>query len=407
MTPLPPPGGIATPSLGFRDVNKNNGTNSVMYRRLSETRNGNHSASVTNLFTDITKTQSKESAVPSGNPLETTQTVYVRRGSGAVEKATLVRRGSDTNILMDQNGVPLAPKPPQGEITRQKIGDEHKTFVSDASGQCVGCIDEAQCEYFINDKEGKKKAKEAGILSDERVEKLNGMSDILLRGLLKEMGERLLEKSREYIHKTKEKGLLEANEAYAYFGLRKTGCTVDKVKTAYKKLAKKMHPDKNGGTEEAKEAFQQMKSVYEQLLEEMGAGTSSKEKRRPDSSDDQGSSGTTRDNEDDERGSSNKEDDSSAQEEKDKESSQGSKRKEAYDEDSPKTTAKQRQKSGAAPNSNNSIKYNPHSRGSMDEAFTRMVSEIRNLRELLVPLNRSLEVLRARNIDPDQKALGN
>merc|ERR1719356_1620277 len=51
---------------------------------------------------------------------------------------------------------------------------------------------------------------------------------------------------------------------YIYFGLTADASDKD-LDNAYRKLAKKMHPDKNGGTEEAKKRFQQMKERYEAI----------------------------------------------------------------------------------------------------------------------------------------------
>ena len=43
-----------------------------------------------------------------------------------------------------------------------------------------------------------------------------------------------------------------------------TDCTEKELESAYRRLAKAMHPDKNGGTEEAKEQFQVMRASYEE-----------------------------------------------------------------------------------------------------------------------------------------------
>merc|ERR1712217_331561 len=51
---------------------------------------------------------------------------------------------------------------------------------------------------------------------------------------------------------------------YEYFGLSPSATERD-LDNAYRQLAKKMHPDKNGGTEEAKMRFQAMKERYEAL----------------------------------------------------------------------------------------------------------------------------------------------
>merc|ERR1719281_1042373 len=51
---------------------------------------------------------------------------------------------------------------------------------------------------------------------------------------------------------------------YHYFGLTADASDKD-LDNAYRKLAKQMHPDKNGGTDAAKKRFQQMKERYEAI----------------------------------------------------------------------------------------------------------------------------------------------
>merc|ERR1712176_1599860 len=90
------------------------------------------------------------------------------------------------------------------------------------------------------------------------------MSDRELHGLVHEIGQRLLSSSQEYralqaaLEKLSDKG------NYEFFGLS-TSATERDLDNAYRQLAKKMHPDKNGGTEEAKMLFQSMKQRYEDL----------------------------------------------------------------------------------------------------------------------------------------------
>jgi len=89
-------------------------------------------------------------------------------------------------------------------------------------------------------------------------------SDQQMHGLVHEVGQRLLEHSQRYQAQIKD--LERSNEAlsYMYFGLSEDASDkeLDKV---YRQLAKKMHPDRNGGTEEAKQRFQNMKERYESL----------------------------------------------------------------------------------------------------------------------------------------------
>jgi len=91
-----------------------------------------------------------------------------------------------------------------------------------------------------------------------------------LRGLVHEVGQRLLEGSRLYHERLAELEELGENLNFTYFGLTADATEKD-VDNAYRKLARKMHPDKNGGTEEAKRKFQQMKERYETLKKKFAA----------------------------------------------------------------------------------------------------------------------------------------
>mmetsp|Transcript_51867 Transcript_51867/g.97298 ORF Transcript_51867/g.97298 Transcript_51867/m.97298 type:complete len:1271 (+) Transcript_51867:54-3866(+) len=55
----------------------------------------------------------------------------------------------------------------------------------------------------------------------------------------------------------------------AYFGLSEDASDKD-LDNAYRQMAKRMHPDKNGGTEESKQRFQEMQKRYEALKEKRG-----------------------------------------------------------------------------------------------------------------------------------------
>lgn len=85
-----------------------------------------------------------------------------------------------------------------------------------------------------------------------------------LRALLHEVSERLCDESLEYHAKLRELKEVSAKLNYAYFDLEETASHKD-LEAAYRTLARKMHPDKNGGSHEAKMKFQQMKERYEAL----------------------------------------------------------------------------------------------------------------------------------------------
>eukprot|EP00929_Paragymnodinium_shiwhaense_P118471 TRINITY_DN90395_c0_g1_i1.p1 TRINITY_DN90395_c0_g1~~TRINITY_DN90395_c0_g1_i1.p1 ORF type:complete len:680 (+),score=205.42 TRINITY_DN90395_c0_g1_i1:85-2124(+) len=85
-----------------------------------------------------------------------------------------------------------------------------------------------------------------------------------LRGLVHEVGQRLVHTSKRYHDKLAELKSIDVQLAYTFFGLQASSSDRD-LENAYKKMARQMHPDKNGGTEEAKKKFQHMKERYEKL----------------------------------------------------------------------------------------------------------------------------------------------
>merc|ERR1711939_1166243 len=92
-------------------------------------------------------------------------------------------------------------------------------------------------------------------------ESIVGFTDHQLRGLVHEVGQRLLVNSQLYHRRLEELKKLGDNLNYRYFGLE-PGASEKDLDNAYRKMAKRMHPDKNGGTDEAKRRFQDMKERY-------------------------------------------------------------------------------------------------------------------------------------------------
>lgn len=95
------------------------------------------------------------------------------------------------------------------------------------------------------------------------------LTNLQLRGLVHELGQRLLQISQRYTTRLDELKKLSEELDYQYFGLDNSATEKD-LDNAYRRFAKKMHPDKNGGTEEAKVRFQKMKERYEGLKTKMG-----------------------------------------------------------------------------------------------------------------------------------------
>lgn len=102
------------------------------------------------------------------------------------------------------------------------------------------------------------------------------MTTLQLRGLVHEFGQRVVEYSSKY-HETREKvERLTVNIGRHIFNLQE-GASEKDLDVAYRRLAREMHPDKNGGTEEAKERFQAMNHRYKDMkakLTSSGAGSS-------------------------------------------------------------------------------------------------------------------------------------
>mmetsp|Transcript_159502 Transcript_159502/g.290969 ORF Transcript_159502/g.290969 Transcript_159502/m.290969 type:complete len:863 (+) Transcript_159502:57-2645(+) len=93
---------------------------------------------------------------------------------------------------------------------------------------------------------------------------MSSLTDVEVKGLLSEVSDHVSEEGLNYMSKLTEVESLRLSASYAYFGLSEDATEKD-VDNAYRQLAKRMHPDKNGGTEDAKQKFQDMKSHYEAL----------------------------------------------------------------------------------------------------------------------------------------------
>jgi len=135
-------------------------------------------------------------------------------------------------------------------------------------------------------------------VTDDVSKYLDGLSTTELRGLVHEVGQRLLENSQLYHRRLSELEKLGEQANFAFFGL---GCdaTERDLDNAYRKLAKKMHPDKNGGTEEAKKRFQGMKERYEALKKRLAGDSGDAEE--PEKENDEGDDAAANKEEDQEK----------------------------------------------------------------------------------------------------------
>lgn len=114
--------------------------------------------------------------------------------------------------------------------------DDGKTYVFD---------DEETAKYIKLEEGGKK-------------EYMSNLCMLGMRGLVTELGQRLMDESQLFRQRRQERELLVQNSAFLFFGLD-DGASKKDVQDAYKKKARQLHPDKNGGTDEANTKFQRMK----------------------------------------------------------------------------------------------------------------------------------------------------
>eukprot|EP00746_Dinoflagellata_sp_MGD_P165799 gnl/MRDRNA2_/MRDRNA2_95284_c0_seq1.p1 gnl/MRDRNA2_/MRDRNA2_95284_c0~~gnl/MRDRNA2_/MRDRNA2_95284_c0_seq1.p1 ORF type:complete len:608 (+),score=118.77 gnl/MRDRNA2_/MRDRNA2_95284_c0_seq1:126-1826(+) len=187
------------------------------------------------------------------------------------------------------------------------------------------------------------------------------------RGLVHEVGQRLVMYSQNVQGKTQEVSDLQEELNYRALGLSPHVSTKE-LEAAYKRLAKIMHPDKNGGTEEAKMDFQRMKERYEALR-------ASRKK-----------AGLDRCGYDDEdvehpfKGGALK-DGNSRPTDPDIPG-----RKEAYDEDEPEEGEGKPQDDGV-------VSYDPSRRESLNETLWKFLRDLRSLDKKIETLNADIEYL--------------
>ncbi|CAE7235836.1 dnaJ [Symbiodinium natans] len=156
-------------------------------------------------------------------------------------------------IAYDEFGRPLImrvkdPETSQNRTLVRKDSGDYKVFDDEAVDTLLNSITEDVSKY------------------------LDDLSTTELRGLVHEVGQRLLENSQLYHSRLSELEKLGEKANFMFFGLDSDASERD-LDNAYRRLAKQMHPDKNGGTEEAKKRFQGMKERYEALKKRLAGDT--------------------------------------------------------------------------------------------------------------------------------------
>jgi molecular chaperone DnaJ len=181
---------------------------------------------------------------------------------------------------------------------------------------------------------------------DDAASWVGSLTCLETRGLVHEIGQVLLSTSAVYqFHLDRLQSLSEKCH-YEFFGLDEDATDAE-IDRAYKKLAKQMHPDKNGGTEEAKEAFQQMKEKYEALKQRRAEGGDSPKRKK----------------------SKEKAEDGEGEIE-DAEKGEDGKRKEAYDSDEDNDGAPKKKESGQ-------ISYDPTDQESLANTALEMLQRLK------------------------------
>lgn len=97
---------------------------------------------------------------------------------------------------------------------------------------------------------------------------LRSMAKVELHGLCHEVKQRIADQSTAYHAKVRELEAVVTQLNLAFFGITEE-TSLRELEILYRSLAKKLHPDKNGGTPEAKDRFQQMKERFVALRKSM------------------------------------------------------------------------------------------------------------------------------------------
>lgn len=192
----------------------------------------------------------------------------------------------------------------------------------------------------------------------EQLQWIAELTNLQLRGFTHEVGQRLLKGSRLYHSRHAELEKYRDAANYQFFGVGPDASEKD-LDNAYRKMARKMHPDKNGGTEEAKRRFQHMKEKYEEL-----------KKRRSEEGRENPQEGPKKEDEDEEDKKDREEKEERDKEKKEKKEKEdkgsGDEGNDDDDDDDPKEKS-------------TSISYDPADRKSMEKTVTKMLTQLKNI----------------------------
>jgi len=223
---------------------------------------------------------------------------------------------------------------------------------------------------------------------------LQNMTDMEIRGLCHEVTQRVVEGSQRYHTKRARLQQLSCRYNLLYFGLPADATEKD-LDAKYRRLAKSLHPDKHGGSEEAKERFQTMKARYEAVKKTFtAADTAGATPSQQEDEKDQQEASQRQDQEETQRkasesGSKGRPEEGGESASADQESNEGRQasaeptRREAYEEDDDDGAAPSAQEEG--------VKCDFNSRKSTLETLWNMVRQIKNIQTQEADLDAQLQ----------------
>lgn len=221
----------------------------------------------------------------------------------------------------------------------------------------------------------------------EQMQWIGDLTNLELRGFTHEVGQRLLKGSRLYHSRHAELEKYRDAANYQFFGVG-PNVSEKELDNAYRKLARKMHPDKNGGTEEAKRRFQHMKERYEEL------------KKRRENPQEGPAKGQDEDEEDrkerEEKEREEKEREKKERKEKKEKEKQEKKEKGEEDEEDEEDEGRDDDDEEDDPKEKStSISYDPADRKSMEKTVTKMLGQLQNINIQMKVLVKELARVRA------------
>ncbi|CAD7946454.1 unnamed protein product [Amoebophrya sp. A25] len=195
------------------------------------------------------------------NPVNPSHRAYLGRTSTALPASTATAEEIEKEIVTQMNEETGSWKTVVRDRETKEIElvvnrDTADFFLATVGGETSATATNASGADAVGG--GKKKqGEQEKLYTLEQWEFVEQLTALQLQALVKDLGQRMLEVSGDYKEQQKVRDEEAEKEALEFFGLDGDSSTL------YKKKAKEMHPDKNGGTDEAKQAFQDMRAMYD------------------------------------------------------------------------------------------------------------------------------------------------